>query len=345
MPKRTNEFQELITALTQILGRDVATPSAMLDDSAVPGERREVDICAEGHVSGHKVILGIECRAWKRAQTVEWVEAMYGKHSHLPTDKLVLVSASGFTPAALKLAEFLKIKAITPDDVTPGFVGEVVNNLESVWVKRFDFTPERMTVVFDPPITNADGETADRVDLMPILNTHLHRGDSTVLCEAGHLLQQLMSNIDMNQPVFRDATGDETHFTMGQEHPLADGQPIYLLGGDDPDEQPHSLRRITLLEVTGRAVAHVVEVPLKHGQYEGTPYSTGTSKTGDDTYHWVITEGDEGPRMGVRVLNSGSPTDGQFVQGRMGDWAARRTAAASTPPDNAPTSGEADDGS
>ena len=52
-----------------------------------------------------------------------------------------------------------------------------------------------------------------------------------------------------------------------------------LKGGDDPGP-------------------HVVEMPLKHGQYEGTPFSTGTSVTGDDTCHWVFTEGDEGPRIG-----------------------------------------------
>jgi len=153
VPARTNDFQELVTALTQILGNDKTLAPAMLPDRAIPGAVREVDICAEGEIAGHKVLLGIECRAWKRPQTAEWVEVMHGKHSHLPTSKLVLVSSSGFRPNALKLAEFLGIKAITPSEVKPGFVGEIVNNLDSVWMKRFDFTPEQMTIVFDPPIT------------------------------------------------------------------------------------------------------------------------------------------------------------------------------------------------
>ncbi|OBI08551.1 hypothetical protein A5714_01905 [Mycobacterium sp. E2462] len=330
MPRRSNDFQELITALTQILGKDVATPSAMLPDNALPGVHREVDICAEGEVSGHKVIVGIECRASTskrpRPQTVEWVEAMHGKHSHLSTNKLVLVSSSGFTANALKLAEFLNIKAITPEEVTPGFVGRVVNNLDSVWSKQFSFTPETMTVVFEPPITYADGVSADRVDLFPILHAYIHRGDSTVLCQAGELLAHIMSNINMDQPVFADATGEETHFTLDQEHPRANDEPVYLIGGDEAPV-PQTLRRITLIEITGKVKAHVVEVPLKHGQYDGTPYSTGTAVVGDDTFHWVITEGDEGPRMGVRVLNANSPTTGQFVEGRAGEWAGRRAAA------------------
>ena len=116
VPARTNDFQELVTVLTEILGKDKTTPSAMLPDLAVPGASREVDICAEGEVAGHKVLVGIECRASKRPQTVEWVEAMHGKHSHLPTSKLVLVSSSGFSRNALKLAEFLKVKAIAPGE-------------------------------------------------------------------------------------------------------------------------------------------------------------------------------------------------------------------------------------
>jgi hypothetical protein len=71
------------------------------------GQATEVDICAEGEIACHEVLLGIECRAWKRPQTIEWVEAMFGKRFHLPTSKLVLVSSSGFTANALKLAEFL----------------------------------------------------------------------------------------------------------------------------------------------------------------------------------------------------------------------------------------------
>jgi hypothetical protein len=319
MPRRSEPFQELITSLTQTLRQegDLITPTAMLKDNVVPGARREVDICVETEIDGHKVVMGIECRAWKRKQSVEWVEAMYGKHSHLPIDATALVSSSGFTPGALVLAEHLKIKAVTPQDVTPGFVGEVVNNLNSLWMKRFDLTPESMTVVFDPPIAYPDGQAADRVDLFPILATNMHRGDSTVICTAGDVLQVAMRNcIDLNQPAFRDATGQETQFTLAWPGTglLLGGDQAYLLGGDDP-QQPFTLRRVTQLEIKGRAEAHVVEMPLTHAEYEGTPFSAGTAVTGDDTMHWVVTEGEGGPRVGIRVLNASNPTDGQFFDG------------------------------
>ena len=328
MPKRSEPFQELIAALTQTLRQagDVITPTAMVKDNVVPRARREVDIYVETEAEGHKVVMGIECRAWKRKQSVEWVEAMHGKHSHLPIDTTVLVSSSGFTRNALVLAEHFKIKAVTPQDVAPGFVGEVVNNLKSLWMKRFDLTPESMTVVFDPPITYADGEAADRVDLFPILATNMHRSDSTVICTVGDVLQVAMRNyIDLDQPAFRDATGEETQFTLAWPGNglLLSGDQAYLLGGDDP-EQPLSFRRVTQLEIKGKAEAHVVEMPLTHAEYQGTPFAAGTAVTADDTMHWVVTEGEGGPRVGIRVLNASNPTNGQFFDGT---WVQRASAA------------------
>ena len=110
--------------------------------------------------------------------------------------------------------------------------------------------------MIDPPITYPDGGMADRVDLFPILNTHLHRGDSTVLCEAGHLLAQLMSNIKYGPTGIRECygRGDPFHHWPGTSR--VNGEPIYLMGGDDP-KPPHTLRRVTLIEITGKAEAHV----------------------------------------------------------------------------------------
>jgi hypothetical protein len=105
VPGRTNEFQELITLLVQTVGENRATPSAMVR-SKVPGVlKREVEIRVEAEVDGHPIYIGIEVSASKsRKKTVEWVERMQGKHAHLSTSKLVLVSSSGFTKAGLALA-------------------------------------------------------------------------------------------------------------------------------------------------------------------------------------------------------------------------------------------------
>ena len=106
MPKRSNAFQNLLHVLyRQLAGNATVTESKMLRDK-VTGQEREVDIVIESVVAGHKVTLGVECIAQKRRSCVEWVERMQGKHLNLSTDKLILVSQSGFYRSASKKAQF-----------------------------------------------------------------------------------------------------------------------------------------------------------------------------------------------------------------------------------------------
>jgi len=59
--------------------------------------------------------VSVECtrRNSSRPATVEWVEQMWGKHHSLTTDKLILVSKSGFTRPALAKAKWLGIGIYT----------------------------------------------------------------------------------------------------------------------------------------------------------------------------------------------------------------------------------------
>lgn len=249
VPQRTNEFQELITLLTQIAGSDAVTASAMLPDRAVPGATREVDICVRAEAAGHEVLIGIECRmSGTRKQTVEWVEAMQGKHSHLPTNKVVLVSSSGFTKNALKLAEFFGMKAITPSEVDPNFVGTIVNNLKSVWVKRFDFEPRNMQITFDPPLSDADTAQAAARGLADLAIT---LADGTPVFSGEDLRSLILQRIDTSGPQFRDAVdGTSSNFEISGPPPsLEKGGPLYaVLEGASP-----SLRRIATVRIEGQA--------------------------------------------------------------------------------------------
>ena len=70
------------------------------------GQEREVDIVIESMLAGHTVTVGVECIAKKRRSCVEWVERVRAKHENLPTNKLILVSQSGFYKTASKKAQF-----------------------------------------------------------------------------------------------------------------------------------------------------------------------------------------------------------------------------------------------
>lgn len=300
MPRRTNDFQELITLLVQTIGEDRAIPSAMVR-SKVPGVRkREVDIRVQAEVDGLPVYIGIEVSESKsRRKTVEWVERMYGKHEHLSTSKLVLVSSSGFTKDALKLAAYYHIKAITPGEVTPGFVGEIVNNLTSLWLETLNFTAEETTVHFEPPIDSPEGPL-DHLPLPPQgWGVSVHRADSTELCTLGHLIDYWLHDLDLSQGELRHTSGKGNQFKIEKTSPLADGQPMYLQGGNGVE--PNSLRRITRVEILGKLDVQGIEMPLKHGHFDGTNYSNGVAVLDDLQFHWAVTEGEDGKRIGTRV--------------------------------------------
>ncbi len=56
-------------------------------------ETREVDVVAIGEVAGHQTVVCIECRDWKRPQTVEWVEQARTKFDDLGANVRGLVSS------------------------------------------------------------------------------------------------------------------------------------------------------------------------------------------------------------------------------------------------------------
>jgi hypothetical protein len=310
VPRRTNDFQELITLLVQIIGEDRATPSAMVR-SKVPGVRkREVDIRVEAEVDGLPAYIGIEVSESKsRAKSVEWVERMYGKHKHLATSKLVLVSSSGFSKGALALAEHYGIGAITPGEVTPGFVGEIVNNLDNLWLETLNFTAEKVFFRIDPPI----GDLGLPVEVRPDIwaSMAVCRADSTPVFSVGELVTYwVREKIDVSQ-IALDGIGEEKRFNLVQPGPvIINGEPIFLLGSIPPE--PQTVRRITRFEIDGKLDVSGTEMPLRHGHFDGTNYSNSTAVLDGLKFHWAITEGEDGKqRIGTRIAPVDAPLNAQ----------------------------------
>lgn len=112
MPKRSNAFQQVVNLLhEQFSDKCLVTESKLLPDSRT-GVCREVDIVIESNFSEHSTVIGIECINHKRPASIEWIDQMSGKHAGLNTDKLVLISRSGFTPWARKQAAALNITTL-----------------------------------------------------------------------------------------------------------------------------------------------------------------------------------------------------------------------------------------
>ena len=96
-------------------------PTASVIESAplvhrLTGEKREVDVVVRATVGEHPLVISLECIDHSRAADVTWVEQMKSMHDHLETNRLVLVSRSGFSEQALTLARSLGISTYTPDE-------------------------------------------------------------------------------------------------------------------------------------------------------------------------------------------------------------------------------------
>jgi hypothetical protein len=113
LPKRSNRFQRLIATIHHALADGATVEESRLLRDRVTGSSREVDVVIESAVGDYPVIVSIECSDRSRPATVEWVEQQHGKHANLPTNKLILVSRSGFTETATVKARLLDIETLS----------------------------------------------------------------------------------------------------------------------------------------------------------------------------------------------------------------------------------------
>lgn len=79
----------------------------------ITGDEREVDVLISKEVSDYRINIALEVVDRKRKADSTWVEAMCKKHEALATNKLILVSRSGFFRPALKKAQFYGAEATT----------------------------------------------------------------------------------------------------------------------------------------------------------------------------------------------------------------------------------------
>jgi hypothetical protein len=106
MPARTNARQAMVYMLRDMTrtGDTRVTESRLLRDSST-GYEREVDVVIDTTADGDPVTISMEVVNRSRPADRPWVEQMIKKHEHLPTNRLVLVSWSGFSRSAVAAAE------------------------------------------------------------------------------------------------------------------------------------------------------------------------------------------------------------------------------------------------
>lgn len=127
MPKRTNDFQELITKIYKQLAApdETITPSAIVRERE-NGTEREIDILLKKKVFGTTISIAVECRGRSDKDDIQWIDELIGKYRDLPINKVVAVSKSGFTQAAEEKARANRIDPLT-----------LIAALETNWPNEF----------------------------------------------------------------------------------------------------------------------------------------------------------------------------------------------------------------
>jgi hypothetical protein len=306
MPKRTNTFQTVVYMLQKHIAEDATvTESAELIDRTT-GEKREVDICIEATVAGHKLCVSLECSAPGRPATVEWVERMHGKHSTLPTSKLVLVSGSGFTQQALKKAQALGIDTVVPEDLTEEHAGDIARRARMVLVK-LDLQVETVRV----SVAATESESRELVETLPD-NTVFTDWNEPIFPMLG-LVQMLMKqSTDKFGELIVQAADDIEAFTMSADSPQ-------VIIGDPPVRQdlyiekisptPH-LRLLTRMLIQGKARFTKSDIALHPSRLQETTYSWGESVFDGNPTVVVSTKGDDDTiTVSIRPLPGGGRTE------------------------------------
>jgi hypothetical protein len=176
MPKRTNKFQKLITAIHACIANNGSVEeSAFLVDKE-SGENREVDILIKSLIADCPIAISVEVIDRIRKAGSDWVEEMAAKHQALLMDKLVLVSRSGFTKPALAKAKFKGIDTLTIEEACDTdwkmalrFVGKAVVELFNIRSNSSAHIAGNSDWVPAPPSARVflpDGEQATVADIV-----------------------------------------------------------------------------------------------------------------------------------------------------------------------------------
>lgn len=264
MPKRTNEFQQLVLLLqSQLSDSGRVTESAFLVDR-LTGGKVEVDVLVTSSTAqGIDLVLGFECTAGKRAATVEWVREMIAKHSTLSIDKTVLVSKSGFSDEATKWAEAHNALPVALEEAVDADWLAFVRGLSDLRLGSFQFTAQGGTLdLVGPPVGDLDLSTPIRI---------ASRGVETTL-EA--YINALLSRPDLGNDVLRLWLSKPPDDRKRQFDLTITGEPQEV-----SEAQVHAgdWRTITRFTVKVRVVIDSAPLTLEPGSLHGHQVAFGTA--------------------------------------------------------------------
>jgi hypothetical protein len=276
--------------------------SVMLVDRET-GDEREVDVVIRGSIAGMPMRIGIETTARKKPADVKWVEAEVHKHQAVGTDKLILVSESGFTKRARTKALAKGAVPVQPEDFTSeDRIGEVVNRLGSVWPKEVALTPTKLVGW----VLDHNGNTAQASDLDLTTLIVTEHGE-----ELATISDEIRRRFDANFPAICDQIGlaeiagdVEANFILGMPDWIGtrNSEQFHACLGWQPEEsEPPQFHRLVEIKVAGRAAISVAEIELTHKKLGEFMVAYGEGAIGNSDAVVVFTEDENGGKGALQI--------------------------------------------
>ena len=255
------------------------------------GEAHEVDIVIDTTVASYSIAICVECVDRTRKANVEWVDQMRGKHEDLPSDRLILVSSSGFTPRALAKADALGFVALSLEEAKAGDWTLIVGKLATVYV---DVVESQLQVSV---VTRGDDGSEQLVSVDRDLKLRgVSGGESAsvgavvdtivAMPEVGRVLMDYMHQKDLAHKVF-----------------TADYSFPELVTATDSAGAPRELKALRIVLDSKRAQT---PIDLKHGALQGAGFAFGEGEGEAGSLRVAVAER-EGLAPAVELLQRKGP--------------------------------------
>jgi hypothetical protein len=283
VPQRSNLHQ----AVVYYIKKHLAPPDAEVTESKMlvdldSGEEREVDVVVEGRVGDDPVVVSVEVQARQRRAGSPWVDEMITKHSRMPTNRLVLVSWSGFTgPARRKVdRQGGRVVALTPD-VEPNAT------VPLLFYQELTTRPERASLLIE------NGGERSWVSEVPInANLYGEPEHEAFLCTLVDLVNRFLNargGKELTQQAYDHPDRDSlTHFSLEQTDLAALGVDLYAHRGDTDE-----FDKVIGFSVSGPITLRYQPVNFRPMRLGDTLFAMTEVQMGGRDAVWVLTPNDD----------------------------------------------------
>jgi hypothetical protein len=221
---------------------------------------------------------------------------MHAKHSHLPTNVLVLAATKPFSKRAKTIARFHGTRCLVLSNVDPTAPERLFAESRSLWGKAWEMQIE--TVIIE---VGADGALPpERFKAFPTTELFL---DEREPMSALTFATALLRNPLVTEKMGRDAAPDHSHFSLEWDDVALEGLPVSVKKIDPP-----VFRHIRSLHIIAKCRVTVDEFPLRHGSI-GAVKVAWASGTLLDVPALLVATAEDGEKPTISLkMTPGSPS-------------------------------------